>query len=345
MDITSKKQFTEKILTDIIKRFAIENMTSLDGFENEVYECTLKNDTSTQAYILRVGHSIHRSFGEVEREIHFLNYLRKAGLSVAEPVKNVMGNWLEKIDAHKGHFTGVLFKKAPGGVPEGYEWNESLYFNMGELTGRLHKASMGYAKEYLANGKTAPGYRNSWQQELPRFIEAYLGDKDQDLKEAFYRIFERMKSYKCTPENYGMIHFDFHGGNFFTDFETGKQRITLFDFDDCQEYWYIGDAAIALFYAMYPHSGEDIDPAFGTLFYQNFMRGYTRHMEVAEEDFKLIPDLLAIREIDLYASIKRSFPEAPDNPDNPVDVIGFMRNRKEKILSKTPVLDIDWKDY
>lgn len=349
MDNISKQLFTTDIISDIKKRFDINSLISLDGFENEVFECTLNKADSDTKFILRVGHSIHREYGEVVQEIHYLLYLAESGLSVAEPVRNAQGNWLEKIDVEKGHFTAVLFKKAAGGVPEGHEWNETLYTNMGDLTGRVHKASMRYKSGIPQQQEKlkaqASGYRKSWQNELPRFIESYLDPEDEDIKKRFYELHNNILQHPRTNKNYGMIHYDFHGGNFFTDYETGQQRITLFDFDDCQEYWYIGDPAISLFYAMYPNCGEEIDPAFGKIFYQNLMRGYTRHMAVTNSDYAIIPKILAMREIDLYASIKRSFPQAPHNPDDPVDVIAFMQNRKTKILEQIPVITLDWKDY
>ena len=74
----------------------------------------------------------------VEAEIEIVNYLRRAGLSVAYPIARKDGQYLLPINTPEGARFGVLFSEAKG-VPHSSELiEERKIFEIGRLISEMH---------------------------------------------------------------------------------------------------------------------------------------------------------------------------------------------------------------
>jgi len=162
---------------------------------------------------------------------------------------------------------------------------------------------------------------------------AYLPPGEEIARRRFEEIITSLQELPHDPSGYGLIHQDAHTGNLFLA-EDGT--ITLFDFDDCCYGHYIYDIAMVLFYAVLWKP----DPAaFTRDFMANFLRGYSREFKLDPAWLEVLPLFLQLREVDLYATIHRSFDVA--NLDDPW-VAGYMRGRKERIDTGQSFLDFDF---
>jgi Ser/Thr protein kinase RdoA (MazF antagonist) len=68
-----------------------------------------------------------------------------------------------------------------------------------------------------------------------------LPNEYSELKSA---IAKRLDVFSALPKNkscFGLVHFDYSDGNYHIDMDTGA--ITVFDFDNCMNCWYMFDLA------------------------------------------------------------------------------------------------------
>lgn len=197
------------------------------GNENYVYEYG--------SYILRFTGKYHRTPEEIEAELHWINDLAEKSLSVSAPIKSTNRNLLEKLS---DTWTCSVFKKASGGLlKDNNQFTPEVFKLWGKLTGKLHRETLNYT----------PGryQRNQWNQDDGYLlsIESLNNTDPSDSMVGLYRdLLNEMKSFDTQPRCYGLIHGDFHHGNFHYDESEGT--ITLFDFDDSVYFWFAFDLAV-----------------------------------------------------------------------------------------------------
>jgi amicoumacin kinase len=117
---------------------------------------------------------------------------------------------------------------------------------MGQFLGKLHHLSKSYQF-------SSPRHRRfDIERDFTDMEQTginHLPPKDALILDVYRDLVEQIRSLPKNAESYGLIHIDFHRGNFFI---TDEGKTTLFDFDDCQSAWFIYGIAMALFYAI-PH--------------------------------------------------------------------------------------------
>ena len=327
MDRRIRELYNDAILDEALARYGVakENVRLLDGFESFIYEY----EKSGQGYILRVSHSLHRTSAHTRGEIEWVNYLADGGVPAARAIPSKRGNLVESIDVKDGsHFTAVSFERAQGHHPTKEDWENGLPGKMGQIMGRMHALTKDFEPS------DARFRRYAWYDDYPDGIaERYLPPSETVVSDKFYRILDYLHTLPQDRDSYGLVHVDFHGGNFF----VADGQITLFDFDDCQYTWFIYDIAMALFYAIPHHCEKEEDVAWAHDFLDQFMAGYRRENTIDPDWMKQIPYFLKLREIDLYIIIHRSC----DLDDLDSWSSSYMRNRKYKIENDVPYVVLD----
>ncbi|GAP13710.1 putative homoserine kinase type II [Longilinea arvoryzae] len=320
MDKHSRALFSDAILHEALQRFdgCPEEVVALDGFENFIYEIQVEK----QPRILRIVHSLHRKPQMIAGEIDWINTLANHGVSVPRALPSTGGRLVEVIPAADGSvFSAVTFEKAPGRPPRREDWTDGLPATLGRMLGRMHAL----ARDYRVPDPDIR--RPEIFADLEGFARRYLPAGEETVIRKYDELLAYLHTLPTTPDVYGLIHQDAHGGNFFV--QDGK--ITLFDFDDCLYGWYAYDIAMALFYVLPLHCTQK-DWEFGRNFLAEFLSGY--RLENSIEPFWLaqIPYFLKLREIDLYIAIHRSLDL------NHLDAwcADFMRGRKENIENDAP---------
>ncbi len=323
--------FNPTILKEALNRYDLPNqdVQRLDGFESFIFNVHQHGEEK----ILRIGHDSRRSASDVLGEAAFLNYLADHSLSVPQVFPDLKGNLASTLPAEDHScFIATLFSKAEGHPPTREAWQPELFEHMGQFLGKLHHLSKSYHP-------ASPRHRRfDIKQDFANMEQTginHLPPQDAPILEVYRDLVKRIQSLPKNPQSYGLIHIDFHRGNFFI---TDEGRITLFDFDDCQYAWFIYDIAMALFYAI-PHDcqqEEDRDNA--EIFLSHFWQGYQKENALDESWLEKIPLFLNLREIDLYMIIHRSFDIHNLDPW----CASFMENRREKILKHVPYCDIPY---
>jgi Ser/Thr protein kinase RdoA (MazF antagonist) len=327
MEQRIKERFTDPILHETMQQYAIESgaIRLLDGFESFIYEF----DRGSDAYILRIGHSLRRNAALIHGEVEWINYLASGGASVANAILSEGNQLVESFDDHHGgQFLATAFMKAPGKpVWKSGGWTPELFVTYGRLLGRIHTLTKQYTPSNTA------WKRPEWDDPINLDGDRHMPASETCVREKFHDVMAYLQELPKDDESYGLIHQDAHAGNFFVD-EAGQ--ITLFDFDDCVYSWFIYDIAMALFY-----TANDVDEkaAFTQNFMSHFLRGYAQENRLDPKWLKEIPYFLKFREIDLYAIIHRSFDV--EHLDDPW-CARYMKNRKERIEQDVPFIDFDF---
>ncbi len=320
-----KDRYNDAILQEAMRRFGIapEQIRSLNAFESFIYEF----ERASQAYILRISHSVRRSEALIQGEVDWINYLAAGGVSAARAVLSDTGQLVEAIDDQQGgSFLATAFVKAHGRPPWDI-WTPRLYKTYGNLIGRMHTLS----KEYQP---TRPAWkRPDWDDDLFEFVDKYLPETELIARNKYKDLCNHARTLPRGKDAYGLIHQDAHGSNFFVD-EAGQ--ITLFDFDECAYSWFINEIAIVLFYIV--QDAQDW-PAFTQEFMTHFLRGYLQACPLDPAWLSEIPCFLKMREIELYAVMHRDFDV--ENIDNEW-CARFMQGRKSRIEQDAPFIDFDF---
>ena len=325
MEQAIKERYHPTILQEARQRYGLTNapMQPLASVENFVYA----SERADQGMILRISHSLRRSAALIQSEVDWINYLAEGGVAVAQAVLSERGQLVEAIDdGMGGQFLATAFVKAAGEPP--WElWTPPLFARYGQLLGKMHALTERYQPT------AAAGKRPAWDDDLFEFIDRFLPAAQTLVREKFRQVFDQLQALPKEKTNYGLIHYDAHGNNFFVD-QAGA--ITLFDFDDCVYSWFCNDIAIALFYIV--QDAEDA-PTFTREFMTHFLRGYQEAYRLDPQWLPAIPAFLKVREILLYAAMYRDFEM------NPIDdewAARFMRDRQSKIEHDVPFIDFDF---
>ena len=227
-------------------------------------------------YALRLHRHGHRTAEQLTSELDFMASLAARGLSVPEPVTTASGAPFVLLADAEGNEHQVDLQRwvdgaaGLGDAPEawmGTDNPEPAHFEaLGELAAAAHSASR-------AQGRL-PGFsRPAWDVEGLLGEDALWGDPRRLAADAEQRaaidaatevLRERLSALGTGPSTYGVIHADFTPENVLVS-PTG---LTLIDFDDFGEGFWLFDLATILFwYQNHPRAAE---------YREALLRGYER---------------------------------------------------------------------
>ncbi len=293
-------------MTRIIERavalYRLENCELLpvsghEGGRNEIF-IVRRNDENR--YVLRVSEIGDRAEEDFLAETEFVRYLAQNGAPVADVIPSAQGKLVERIEADGQAAYVSLFAYAKGMLmaDNGYRYREGApleeyFFNIGKALGAIHRLSKGYTPVCQR-----PDY-------FDKYNMAYLGslipDEYDELKKA---VANRLEAFRALPRDrssYGLIHFDYSDGNYHIDMETGA--VTVFDFDNCMNGWYMFDLAnLWLHNEGWTRHEADPEKRFALMqrCFDVILRGYRTETDVSEETLDKLPlfiDMVLIENI------------------------------------------------
>ncbi len=291
MLIEIQKMLTDKVINEFAKRYDVPDgmLVSCGSFESFVY-CF---ENQAGEFILKITHSSIKDKQQIASEIEFVEYMYSNGVPVSNIVKSKLGRMIEEIKADDGYFYARCYVKAEGNRPTYEQWNTELFTKWGQTMGKMHKLSK--------NFNPSPNlYRLHWNEnERLRIIP----QSQPEIVQSANKIISHLKSLPHSVNDYGIIHNDFHQGNFF----ISGNNLTVFDFDDMEYSWYINDIAMVLYYAVYQNPYKILDTNYPEQFFNSFMDGYNKENHIDKSWYKQIPYFLKLRHIILYIAYRQSF--------------------------------------
>ena len=219
-----------------LDKYTFEEVPGHEGGRNIIYICTL----GYNKYVLRISELEDRTEIEYRAETEFVHFLAANNAPVADVVASRHGRLVEIVEDGGKLFVLSLFAYAKGKLlcENGYRYKagapiEELFFNTGKTLGVIHRLS----KTYEPKHKRIE-YADKYNRE---YIDKLIPDTYSALKEAMYKRFDEFAKLPKDRDSYGLVHFDFSDGNYHINFMTGD--ITVFDFDNCMNCWYMFDLA------------------------------------------------------------------------------------------------------
>jgi Ser/Thr protein kinase RdoA (MazF antagonist) len=252
-----------------------------------------------KTFILRFNYADERRLDHLQAEIDYLLHLAAQGIPIAKPIASQKGHFIESLSTSEGEFHAVVFEALPGEHPEFDDLTPDQFRQWGQALARLHKA----AESYTLSGRT------TWQDHIAA-IEARLPDHESDAHALLSEVKEQLSALSTTPQNFGLIHFDFELDNLL--WHNGQ--INIIDFDDSAFYWFAADIAFALRDLFNDDAGR-VNVSDPTLL--TFLAGYRSVKAMPDEEIAHLPLFLRLHNLLLFTRIIRSLgPDAPpDDPD------------------------------
>ncbi|MGO2112782.1 MAG: phosphotransferase, partial [Pseudoclavibacter sp.] len=265
-------------------------LTFIKQRENAVFRV----DDGERAYALRVHRHGHRSLEEMTCEGRQASAMRAAGVPVSQFVEPIAGGD-GTIDDHDGnrHLVDVQ-QWVSGSEPFGdtvEAWRGEpgppvdRFRALGEVLGRLHVASRD-------TGRIAGFTRDSWDADglagpAPTWGDATRlahSDADRDvLARAIASVRAELESLGRDDDVFGVIHADTTAENVLVD----SDELTLIDFDDFGEGYWLFDLATMLFWYSRHPSYADYRAA--------LLEGYAVHVEVPARALAALDTLILAR--------------------------------------------------
>ncbi len=291
-----------RILEEAKKLYTLEGYTFTpvsdhEGGRNRIVIVSLNEE---KKYVLRISELGDRSENDYIAETEFVHFLAENGAPVADVIRSVQGKLVERMEADGKEVFVCLFSFAKGMLlaDNGYRYREGAplseyFYNTSKALGAIHRLS----KEYVPI-HPRPDYFDKYNM---TYIDGLIPDEYSELKKA---ISERLEKFDTLPKDkgcYGLVHFDYSDGNYHIDMDTGA--ITVFDFDNCMNCWFMFDLAnLWIHNEGWTRQETDPDKRFA-LMQQCFelqLQGYKTETDISKEMLEKLPlfiDMVLIENI------------------------------------------------
>ena len=232
----------KKVLEQAKQLYALENCTYtyVSGHEGGRNRIFIVSRDGNKQFVLRISDIGDRSEANYLAETEFVRFLAENGAPVAEVIPSSNGRLVECVETAGETVYVSMFAYAKGMLlaDNGYRYREGAplteyFFNTGKALGAIHRLSKTYTPVNLR-----PDYFDKYNM---TYINRLIPDKYGELKKAIAGRLDTFRSFPRDKDCYGLIHFDFSDGNYHIDMNTGA--ITVFDFDNCMNCWYMFDLA------------------------------------------------------------------------------------------------------
>ncbi|MBA4544444.1 MULTISPECIES: phosphotransferase enzyme family protein [Thermoactinomyces] len=210
---------------------------------------------------------------QLHSELQWISFLRRGGVPVPKQILSARGQTVETIVRLPFPCCIYSFEKPAGrkvSPADSAEWNPALFRRWGETMGKIHSLSRRFLERF-----EVPSFDDWNEGEIYHrdfsFIEGRLVDR-------FISSMQRIASFSRTNRSYGIIHNDFHHGNFLIG--SAKEIIPV-HFHRMKFHFYTYDIAIAVYHVLsaVPESWQD---EWKARFLGPFMEGYFLENELDE---------------------------------------------------------------
>lgn len=174
--------------------------------------------------------------------------------------------------------------------------DRQMYRNVGTIMAKMHVQSQHWKKPSYFK-RMNWGFGGTFGKDNNFYGAAYNDPKWVTVQDAMTlnmvvdEIFFRLRKYGKSPDRWGMIHSDLRAANLLQD----GDKITVLDFDDCGEGWYMYDIAGAV--ALMEHRAdlqEIVD---------EILAGYETIRPLSDADKAEIPTFIMMRRLGMLQSL------------------------------------------
>ena len=131
--------FTKEFMNELAVRY---NTTSDKLIPIRIGESIIFNIANKG--ILRISPASQQDAETIEAKLYFQNYLYKNDARVVPVLTSANKKLVEKITLGNSYYTAALFEKAEGEIITDKFWDNSIFYEMGKLTAKIHSLSKHY---------------------------------------------------------------------------------------------------------------------------------------------------------------------------------------------------------
>lgn len=273
------------------------------------------------------------SRAELEAEVDYVAYLVEAGLPVAANLPSLAGRELEELVLdEESSFFAYCFEKAPGEMyPDEDEvsFPDGLVREWGRLFGLTHRLAPGF--------RPRPGaLRKSWREDDCLISRGLVPEAEEAVHARFAEVRAEFESLPETEASYGIVHGDFHHGNFLAEGE----RLTMIDFDAARYFWFTGDVATALFNCLpLPREREARRRDFALGFLSSLLAGYIEEFPIPPSFAADLSLFLFANELSAYGYRYKNWSEAELKGRE-----AYISSIRQRLEERRPVVDFEAED-
>ncbi|WP_109832274.1 phosphotransferase [Reichenbachiella versicolor] len=232
---------------------------------------------SGEKFVIRVYFKDWRTEDEIEEELALLDYLKKNRLTVAYPIENSEGQYIQKIEAPEGERYVVLFSYVEGETIR--KPTADHCYHLGVEISKMHKVTINKSIQRQNYTDTT---LSTWAYKLAK---SKFGTSSYEMKyfgRAKNIISEEFNNAKRDDLRQGVVHLDLWYENMKI---KDDKHIAFFDFDNCGNGWQFLDIAYCL---MLIYRNEPIKESFDKK-KARFYEGYESIIKVTDEEKRLVP--------------------------------------------------------
>lgn len=277
-----------ELVADALARFGLgsgADVTFVRHGENTTYRVAA---TGGGRFALRIHRPGYQTPEAIRSELAWMESLQAGGVRTPEAVPGLDGDPLQTARGGDLVRTALAFEWVDG-VPLTAVGELEPWTRLGELMARIHA----HARSW-----TRPSWftRPAWDADALVGDEPRWGPPDPDgvfsgedraaLEACRAEVRARLEAIGAGPEAFGLIHADLGFENVLV---ADDGTVTIIDFDDSGDSWYMHDLAVAL----YPHDGtEGLRERRDAL-----VAGYRDERELSDELLGELPTFLMARRI------------------------------------------------
>jgi len=287
----------EALVPWISKKYDLPEPVSCQFFRKGICDTYIIKTAQTDHFLKIYRHG-RRTRLDITEEVRLLNYLSKNHVSVARPIARKDGSYVNQLLAPEGVRYAVLFE-AGEGVEEDNDENRVKAF--GEMVGRFHQCS-----------DRMPGSYRRRHLDMKHLVDNNLAAISSLMvhRPTDFRFIEnigvkckrRISSLLTTSKpEYGVCHGDLHGGD--VRYREDNTPV-LFDFESSGCGWRALDIGVFLATSNWMDiSSQAEDSRQDRL--ATFLRGYSSHRELSENELSAIQLAPPIHHIFLMGHVLR----------------------------------------
>jgi len=311
--------FSGEIRDTCFSRFAVKAPRLVSDW----HAFTFDAETSAAPCILKVTHSSHRTYDQLEAEVEWLGYLVSKGVRAPRTYASFNLLDVERVPTGDSYFSVVSYEKLTGEPIGDPVWNDTLFRLWGRLIGRLHRLSL----KYLPKKR-----RYAWHESDFLNLEAYIPMSECEIRASAERVIQSVKDLPVSHFQYGLIHADVYQGNFL----WADCELLLFDFDNCEYGHFISDIGIALYAALWRVPNEADRAEFSERFLRSLLVGYREEHQLSRTEIEALPLFLQLGEVLIYTVAKKMLDLKNLTPIQ----ARLLTERGNRIRKNEPIVDL-----
>lgn len=247
-------------------------------------------------FILRITPSKHRTMNELLSEIDFLMFLHQKGANVNRPILSLNKSAIIECDIHNETYYITAFS-----IADGLNWIERNDDDrridvIGQALGKIHNIS----KQYKPCN--AASRRNSLESQHLTKGFSIFSDYDIQVYNKYLSFIDELKALPKDSQSYGLTHGDFLFSNYNI---TQDNKVSVFDFDECEYSWFISDIAVCIYYYLLGGNPSELTNKTqeAKSLMSLFMSGYIKENRICANDFEKIDLFFRQRDYILLSTI------------------------------------------